>query len=65
MIIRPCPADRSRALARLRKGAADRVKRMSLNMIEVKLPCGCVVEVDFSDPLLSKALEKSLRAKQA
>jgi len=33
-------------------------------MIEVKLPCGCVVEVDFSDPTLSKALEKSLKAKQ-
>jgi hypothetical protein len=63
MRISPCPADRTRALARLRKGRADHVRRKSAHLVEVKMSCGCVVEVDFNDPILTSALEKSLKAR--
>jgi len=61
MNIRPCPADRTRALARLRKGRAGRVRRVDPATVEVLYPCGCVVEVDFGDPVLATLLQKKLK----
>jgi hypothetical protein len=63
MHIRPCPADRARALVRLRKGPAARFARKSEQVIEVELGCGCIMVVDFNDRDLATALEKSIRNK--
>jgi hypothetical protein len=63
MNIRPCAADRTRALARLRKGRADHVRRTTAVAIEVRLGCGCVMEVDFNEPGLATALYRSIRHK--
>lgn len=63
MNIRPCPADRSRALGRLRKGRPVRVRRIKKNVLEVKLICGCEVEVDFNDPELLDPLLEMLKRK--
>ena len=64
MMIRPCPADRTRALVRLRKGRADRLRQKSPQVVEVMMSCGCIMEVDFNDPILASMLVKSLKGKK-
>jgi hypothetical protein len=64
MNMRPCTFHRARTLARLRRRQAARVVRKG-NVVEVKLGCGCVCEVDFSDPVLAAALHKSIVKKIA
>lgn len=61
MNIRPCPADRARAMGRIRRGPSQRVRRQGKDTVEVKLGCGCVFTVDFVDPELAAALYKSLK----
>jgi hypothetical protein len=65
MKIRPCSADRARALGRLRKGRPVRVRKLSENVLEVELACGCEVEIDFNDSSLTYALEGTLRRKMS
>lgn len=60
MNIRPCPADRTRALARLRKGRAERVRRRTSLSFEVTMTCGCIVDVDFNDPILVDLFERAI-----
>lgn len=63
MQISPCPTDRARALARMRKGRAEKVRRLTARELEVRLGCGCVIVVNFNEPGLAAALEKSIRHK--
>jgi len=63
MLIRLCSSERARALGKLRKQRPKNVKRKNAERLEVKLGCGCIYDVDFSDPVLATALEKYLLAK--
>jgi hypothetical protein len=63
MKIRPCSADRARALGRLRKGRPVRVRKLSENVLEVELACGCEVEIDFNDRVLVEPLMEMLQRK--
>jgi hypothetical protein len=63
MKVHLCAADRARVMGRIPRRRPVHVVRNDERVVEVRLGCGCVCEIDYDDPSLAAALEKSIELK--